>query len=386
MNKLTEQVEVYKRLKQNNNSVDQVPAVDSKEVAQVDGDSRTDDPPKGNEDTLDNKDEKYSSDIDLSSSEDNNISKDAKPTESETRKKSTYLSSSKSESSSSSSDDDSSSGEDDSSSGEDEIEPPSNDRSRGKGRRGRRDRKPQDQIPGDKEAEVGKSEVISPPDAYHEDTNTTTPTDDSRDEDQTSSKKTHKKDDKRRCIGRKPVTDYVIGNTYSGKVKYIKPKLGAFIDIGSHSDAFCHISCVSDEFVSNVEDVLTVDDEVDNLRVVEINRVKKRITVSLRSEESCNDGREGGNGGMKISPEKAAHVRFDAAESKSETNWGGSAYTSIQISDSKPNIDITKEQKEFAAISYPALSGQHRGADLKRERKLARRAERRAAREELQAE
>ena len=163
-------------------------------------------------------------------------------------------------------------------------------------------------------------------------------------------------------------------------MKYIKPKLGAFIDIGSHSDAFCHISCASDEFVSNVEDVLTVDDEVDNLRVVEINRAKKRITVSLRSEEnglnSRNDGQDGRNGGMKISSAKAGHVRFDAAESKS--NPSVSAYTSIQISDSKPNIDITKEQKEFA-VSSPALSGQKSGADLKRERKLARRAERRAA-------
>ena len=53
---------------------------------------------------------------------------------------------------------------------------------------------------------------------------------------------TNEKDDlsatkKRRCIGRKPVTDFVVGQTYTGKVVYIKP-FGVFLDIGCHSDAF----------------------------------------------------------------------------------------------------------------------------------------------------
>lgn len=46
---------------------------------------------------------------------------------------------------------------------------------------------------------------------------------------------------KRYCIGRKPVTDFEIGKTYPGKIIYSKP-YGIFIDIGCHSDAFCHVS------------------------------------------------------------------------------------------------------------------------------------------------
>ncbi len=61
--------------------------------------------------------------------------------------------------------------------------------------------------------------------------------------------------DTRRCIGRKPVTDFVIGNTYKGKVVYVKP-FGAFIDIGCHSDGFVHVSRVHDGFVEDINSVL----------------------------------------------------------------------------------------------------------------------------------
>jgi transcriptional accessory protein Tex/SPT6 len=61
--------------------------------------------------------------------------------------------------------------------------------------------------------------------------------------------------DTRRCIGRKPVTDFVIGNTYKGKVVYVKP-FGAFIDIGCHSDGFVHVSRVHDDFVEDINSVL----------------------------------------------------------------------------------------------------------------------------------
>lgn len=64
-----------------------------------------------------------------------------------------------------------------------------------------------------------------------------------------------KQADTRRCIGRKPVTDFLIGNTYKGKVVYIKP-FGAFVDIGCHSDGFVHVSRVHDGFVEDINSVL----------------------------------------------------------------------------------------------------------------------------------
>lgn len=248
-------------------------------------------------------------------------------------------------------------------------------------------------------------------------------------------KKTPRKDDKRRCIGRKPVTDYIIGNIYSGRVKYIKPKLGAFIDIGSHSDAFCHISCTSDVFVPNVADILKVDETLENVRIVEVDREKKRITVSLRSEDVAKVDEERlkttrqYEHGMKDCDGHEDDLRteneiFVDEEARAAANvgtivdtisptaaafTGTSSHASISNS-TNPNVDLKRERKiarraerraqnelqtagdkctqvggtvPSEVISSTALTGQS-GIDLKRERKLARRAERRAAIEAVQ--
>mmetsp|Transcript_26710 Transcript_26710/g.64082 ORF Transcript_26710/g.64082 Transcript_26710/m.64082 type:complete len:606 (-) Transcript_26710:81-1898(-) len=308
-----------------------------------------------------------------------------------------------------------------SSSDDDTIVESSNARSRGKRRRGRRDSKPNDEpLEGEvydndgnqkdknNSTDQSKANQISDSDLGHDS--------------EPASKKTSKKDDKRRCVGRRPVTDYVIGKTYSGKVRYIKPKLGAFIDVGSHSDAFCHISCISNEFVSSVADILKIDDVVENARVVEIDREKKRITVSLRSNEMAENEQErlkitrqyeiGVKSRMngyawKSSQRNEGHVSFDGGIPSSATNLvdirknedGPSALNSEL---SKSNAGLKRErkldrrsQKEqldhstvddfsggghgISALSSFSQSGPKTGADLKRERKLARRAERRAA-------
>ncbi len=70
--------------------------------------------------------------------------------------------------------------------------------------------------------------------------------------------------DTRRCIGRKPVTDFLIGNTYKGKVVYVKP-FGAFIDIGCHSDGFVHISRVHDGFIEDINSVLKGEHRQSNI-------------------------------------------------------------------------------------------------------------------------
>jgi predicted RNA-binding protein with RPS1 domain len=97
--------------------------------------------------------------------------------------------------------------------------------------------------------------------------------------------------DPRYCVGRRPVTDFEIGSTHKGIVVYTKP-FGIFIDIGCHSDAFCHVSRLSDDFVENPEDVFKPGDSIAGVRVVETDRIKKRITVSLQSEKRIDDERK----------------------------------------------------------------------------------------------
>ena len=298
----------------------------------------------------------------------------------------------------------------DDSSDEDDIIESFNARSRGKRRRGRRESAPTEDLKDDSDVSNGIKSCPNSVQEHHDKASTGDGSDTSLAivegaNSPSPIKKTPKKDDKRRCIGRKPITDYVVGSSYTGTVKYIKPKLGAFIDIGSHSDAFCHISCVSDEFVSSVTDVLKVDDVVPNARVVEVDRDKKRITVSLRSEEMQGNEVEmlkstrqyENNGSKRRDRYNNGEGAAKNVQAKKESGLiAGSAEAEpdpVQFTDEEKK-DIIVPERQKIKIS-DGLTGDRRqsqsvgsavpsthsnaGADLKRERKLARRAERRAA-------
>ena len=89
------------------------------------------------------------------------------------------------------------------------------------------------------------------------------------------------KDLSRRCIGRKAITDFVIGQCYPGKVVYIKP-FGVFIDINCHSEMFCHVSRVQDGFIKSPEEALAAGDEV-NPRIVEIDENHCELAIRRKS-------------------------------------------------------------------------------------------------------
>ena len=302
--------------------------------------------------------------------------------------------SSSSGSSSSSSDNGNSSDSDD----DIDIVESSNSRSRGKRRRGRRDNTIQ------KEDEDCDNAVATLEKSQENENKTEIVPKDKIGPTEPATKKTPKKDDKRRCIGRKALTDYTVGKTYSGTVKYIKPKLGAFIDIGSHSDVFVHISFISNEFVSSInDDILKVGDVIENVRVIEIDREKKRITGSLRSDDMAESEKErlestrqfenNNNRGIsknKYSEKKGSgwsgdrnnsssikkeYIRFDADDTRAKATTESRVSKHDYVGTSEGQV------QRYNAVISPAQSGEKSAADLKRERKLARRAERRAAKE-----
>ena len=166
-------------------------------------------------------------------------------------------------------------------------------------------------------------------------------------------KKTSKKE--RRCVGRKPVTDFSVGLRYDGKVVYVKT-FGAFIDIGCHSDAFCHVSRISDTYAENVTDVVQSGDEV-NVHVLEVDRRKKRLTVTLQSEEKINE--------FKAS----AGAKKNAKKEPANTKEDNSVIPAVIDNEDAVSASRTKPESEMTP------------AELKRIRKLARRAERRAQQE-----
>jgi protein Tex len=58
---------------------------------------------------------------------------------------------------------------------------------------------------------------------------------------------------------------------------------GAFVDIGVHQDGLVHISQLADRFIKHPLDVVKVGDVV-QVRVVEVDEKRKRISLSMRSE------------------------------------------------------------------------------------------------------
>ena len=59
---------------------------------------------------------------------------------------------------------------------------------------------------------------------------------------------------------------------------------GAFVDIGVHQDGLVHISRLSDGFVKRPGDVVSVGDVVE-VAVIEVDPKKKRISLSMKSED-----------------------------------------------------------------------------------------------------
>lgn len=70
----------------------------------------------------------------------------------------------------------------------------------------------------------------------------------------------------------------------TGKVKTLT-SYGAFVDIGYQSDGLLHISRIADDFVSNVEDILTVGQEV-TVRVISVDNDKNQVALTMRSAEA----------------------------------------------------------------------------------------------------
>ncbi len=87
-----------------------------------------------------------------------------------------------------------------------------------------------------------------------------------------------------------------VGRIYEGRVTSVKD-FGAFVEILPGKDGLCHISELSDEFVSKVGDICRVGDkmQVKVIAIDEQDRVKLSRRVALR-ELADQDGDSNGNG------------------------------------------------------------------------------------------
>ena len=192
---------------------------------------------------------------------------------------------------------------------------------------------------------------------------------------------------KRYCIGRKPVTDFVLGEIHSARVVYVKP-FGVFFDIGCHSDAFCHVSRLSDDFIKSPELKFKEGDEIPKVRIVEIDRKQKRITVSLQSDARIEDerqsieARKSRKQKKKNKPKKTASSAVSPGHDRSENFSRFNSTNEKATSVPKEPPAVRRTVPAPTPMRENVDSSMMTPAELKRARKLARRAERRGQTED----
>ncbi len=82
------------------------------------------------------------------------------------------------------------------------------------------------------------------------------------------------------------MADLTVGMVLPGIITNITA-FGAFCDIGVHQDGLIHISEMSDRFVKDPNEVVKVQQKV-KVRVVEVDIERKRIALSMKSEQTSN--------------------------------------------------------------------------------------------------
>lgn len=87
-----------------------------------------------------------------------------------------------------------------------------------------------------------------------------------------------------------PVKDeeLIPGASFTGKVRSIQP-FGAFIDFGAFTDGLVHVSRLSDGYVKDVANVVSVGQEV-KVKLVEANIQTGRIALTMRETEPTSGG------------------------------------------------------------------------------------------------
>ena len=83
------------------------------------------------------------------------------------------------------------------------------------------------------------------------------------------------------CEEIKSFEELKVDDIISGVVRNITD-FGAFVDIGLKNDALLHISQISEKRISSIMDVLSVNQQLKKIRILELDAEKQRISLSLK--------------------------------------------------------------------------------------------------------
>ncbi len=82
------------------------------------------------------------------------------------------------------------------------------------------------------------------------------------------------------------IEDLKVGMILDGVVTNVT-NFGAFVDVGVHQDGLVHISALSNHFVSNPSEVVSVGDAV-RVKVIEVDIIRQRISLSCNLKDETN--------------------------------------------------------------------------------------------------
>ena len=132
--------------------------------------------------------------------------------------------------------------------------------------------------------------------------------------------------------------DLTVGMKVTGKIRNVVD-FGAFVDIGLHETGLIHISELSDSFVSDPMDVIKVGD-VKEFTIIDLDKDRKRISLSLKSDAASRQGGSAGSSGAK----KRVVVVRKGAENKD----GKKSYADRPRSD-RPRESQRREKQNFGS-------------------------------------
>ncbi|AXF56111.1 S1 domain-containing post-transcriptional regulator GSP13 [Salicibibacter kimchii] len=91
------------------------------------------------------------------------------------------------------------------------------------------------------------------------------------------------------------VAEYEVGSIVEGKVTGVKP-FGAFVALDDKNQGLVHISEVAHGYVKDINDVLSVGEEV-KVKVKSVEPDSGKISLSIRATQPAPEGGEGRRGG-----------------------------------------------------------------------------------------
>jgi len=83
------------------------------------------------------------------------------------------------------------------------------------------------------------------------------------------------------------MADLKVGMVLEGVISNVA-NFGAFVDIGVHQDGLVHISSITDKFINDPSEFVKAG-EIVKVKVVEVDVARKRISLTMRLNESMNE-------------------------------------------------------------------------------------------------